>query len=119
MGLKLNMCGLLILFLSFSLYQILNKGPRHSFKCSIFNLACPTLSEIKLSTGSTYDRKYEKVVEEFRQLFVDGLDIGAQLSIYYKNKNVINISSGKRNVEKDLPYELDTLQHVYSSGKEC
>jgi len=117
MGLKLNLAGLLIFFLSFSLYQILNKGPRLSFKCSIFNISCPTQSEIKLSPESTYDKKYEKVVEDFKQLFVDGTEVGAQLSIYYKNKNVINISAGKRNIEKDLPYEIDTLQHVYSSGK--
>jgi len=117
MGLKLNLAGLLIFFLSFSLYQILNKGPRLSFKCSIFNISCPTLNDIKLSTESTYDKKYEKVVEDFKKLFVDGTDIGSQLSIYYKNKNVINISAGKRNIEKDLPYEIDTLQHVYSSGK--
>ena len=117
MGLKLKLAGLLILFMAFSIYQITNKGARLSFHCSVFNISCPKLSDIKLSPLSTYDKEYEKVVEDFRQLFVDGTDIGAQLSIYYKNKNVINISAGKRNIEKDLPYEIDTLQHVYSSGK--
>ena len=117
MGFKTNLIGLIIFFVSFALYQILNKGHRLSFQCSIFSISCPALSDVRLSKGSTYDKRFEKVVEEFRQNFVDGLDIGAQLSIWYRDENVVNIASGKRNIEKNLPFELSTPQLVYSSSK--
>jgi len=117
MGFKLNLLGVFILFTSFVLFQIINKGPRLNFECSVFNYNCPNLNDIQLSKGSTYDKKFEKLVEEFKTLFATGNEIGAQLSVYYKNKNVVNIGSGKRDIEKDLPHELDTLDMVYSTSK--
>jgi CubicO group peptidase (beta-lactamase class C family) len=117
MGMKTNLLGFLIMFVSFALYQILNKGHRLSFQCSIFSISCQSLNDIQLAQGSTYDKRFEKVVEEFRQNFVDGLEIGAQLSIWYRNKNVVNIASGLRNIKKNLPFEISTPQLVYSSSK--
>ena len=109
MGFKLTIFSIFVLIASYVIYQIIRNGPHKNFSCSIFYWSCPYFGSIHLTKDSKYDKKFEKVITEFKKNFFDGYDIGAQLSVYHNAKNVINISSGKRNLEKNFPYELNTL----------
>lgn len=64
------------------------------------------------------DKNWESLRTTFEQNFIDQLDIGAALCIYYKGKCVVNLFGGwKDPTTKQEPYTADTLQLVYSTSK--
>ncbi|CAF4654897.1 unnamed protein product [Rotaria sp. Silwood1] len=61
---------------------------------------------------------WEVIRRLFRQNFIDHLDIGATLCIYYQGECVIDLAGGWFNFENcTRPYTHDTLQMIYSTGK--
>jgi len=98
MGPKLYI-SLILAILSASLYyKVLNKGPRHSWGCRLIDYQCDVNDNISLSKNSRYNPKFEKVIQEFKDNFSKGKEIGASLSVYIKSKSEIDISAGIRNL---------------------
>lgn len=61
---------------------------------------------------------WESVKTVFEQNFIDGLDIGAGLCVYYRGKCVINLTGGWQETKtKKEPYTSETLQLVFSVSK--
>jgi CubicO group peptidase (beta-lactamase class C family) len=61
---------------------------------------------------------WENVRSVFEKNLADGLDIGASLSIYYREECVVDLSGGWRDPQtKKEPYSPDTLQLVFSTSK--
>ncbi|CAF1192813.1 unnamed protein product [Rotaria sordida] len=61
---------------------------------------------------------WEVIRDLFRQNFIDHLDIGATLCIYYQGKCVVDLAGGWFDFENHTrPYTHDTLQMIYSTGK--
>ncbi len=61
---------------------------------------------------------WEDVRRAFEENLIDGLDIGASLSIYYCGKCVVDLYGGWKDFERtNEPYTSDTLQVIFSSSK--
>ena len=61
---------------------------------------------------------WENVRTAFEQNIIDGLDIGASLSIYYRGECVVDLyGSWKDKQTKKEAYTSDTLQVVFSLSK--
>ncbi|UJR20123.1 hypothetical protein I4U23_023255 [Adineta vaga] len=61
---------------------------------------------------------WECIRQIFRQNFIEQLDVGATLCIYYKGQCVVDLAGGWfDNETHKKPYTHDTLQIVYSTGK--
>ena len=61
---------------------------------------------------------WENVRTVFEQNFIDGLDVGAGLCIYYRGQCVINLTGGWKEIKtKKEPYTADNLQLVFSVSK--
>ncbi|CAF1127205.1 unnamed protein product [Adineta steineri] len=61
---------------------------------------------------------WELIHHLFQQNFIDHLDIGATLCIYYQGQCVVNLAGGWFDLEdRTKQYTHDTLQCVYSTGK--
>lgn len=61
---------------------------------------------------------WELIRDLFRQNFIDHLDLGATLCIYYQGKCVVDLVGGWFDSEnRNRPFTRDTLQLVYSTGK--
>jgi len=58
--------AVLILLMSFVVLQVMKNGPRLQFSCSVLNIYCPKFDDIILSNSSTYDKKYESVINNFK-----------------------------------------------------
>ena len=61
---------------------------------------------------------WELIRHLFHQNFIDHLEIGATLCIYYQGQSVVDLAGGWFDfVNRTRPYTRDTLQTVYSTGK--
>ncbi len=60
---------------------------------------------------------WESVRNAFEQNIIDGLDIGASLSIYYRGECVVDLYGGWKDKQKQEPYTPDTLQIIFSLSK--
>jgi CubicO group peptidase (beta-lactamase class C family) len=61
---------------------------------------------------------WENVRAAFEQNIIDGLDIGASLSIYYRGECVVDLYGGWKDIQTKIePYTPDTLQLIFSSSK--
>ena len=61
---------------------------------------------------------WEGVRRAFEENLNDGLDIGANLSIYYRGECVVDLYGGWKDFErKNQPFTLDTLQVCFSISK--
>ncbi len=61
---------------------------------------------------------WENVRTAFEENLIDGLDIGASLSIYYRGECVVDLYGGWKDIErKNEAYTSDSLQVVFSSSK--
>jgi len=61
---------------------------------------------------------WENVRIAFEQNIIDGFDLGASLSIYYRGECVVDLYGGWKDIQtKKEPYTPDTLQIVFSLGK--
>lgn len=61
---------------------------------------------------------WENVLSVFEQNFIEGLDLGASLCVYYQGQCVIDLCGGWKDIEKNKePYTPDTLQLVFSASK--
>ncbi|CAF4282062.1 unnamed protein product, partial [Adineta steineri] len=74
-----------------------------------------------LSNNNIYGyvaENWTSVRDAFEQNFIDGLDIGASLSIYHRGKCVVDLYGGWKDLErKKQPYTPDTLQIIFSTSK--
>ena len=76
------------------------------------------MSEKDQIVSGTCVASWAKIRDLFRQNFVENLDIGATLCIYYQGQCVVDLAGGWFDSEKHTrPYTHDTLQLVYSTGK--
>jgi len=63
-------------------------------------------------------KNWEGVRSAFEQNFIDGLDIGASLSVYYRGECVVDLYGGWKDIQtKNEPYTTDTLQVIFSTSK--
>ncbi|CAF1270939.1 unnamed protein product [Adineta steineri] len=74
-----------------------------------------------LSNNNIYGyvaENWTSIRDAFEQNFIDGLDIGASLSIYHRGKCVVDLYGGWKDLErKKQPYTSDTLQIIFSTSK--
>ena len=76
------------------------------------------MSEKDQVVSGTCVASWEKIRDLFRLNFVENLDIGATLCIYYQGQCVVDLAGGWfENENHARPYTHDTLQLVYSTGK--
>lgn len=108
--------SILVLLFAFIPYRM-DRKPFSKWTCSLFNNDCLELKDIILSNDSTYDHRFENVVNKFKQNFVEGLEVGAQMTVFYKGKNIINIASGEMDSKNNKKYNLQTNQLVFSISK--
>ena len=64
-----------------------------------------------------YEKRFEKVFEQFRENLETKIDVGASFSVYSNNKVLINLAGGYKNKDKTEPWSLDTTVCVHSTGK--
>jgi CubicO group peptidase (beta-lactamase class C family) len=63
-------------------------------------------------------KNWENVRSTFEQNFIDGLDLGASLSVYYRGECVVDLYGGWKDIQtKKEPYTPDSLQIVFSTSK--
>ncbi|GBC02039.1 hypothetical protein RclHR1_04420009 [Rhizophagus clarus] len=96
----------------FFLYRYINGGPFHPLSCQMIGLGCP--SNI---IGGFTTPEFSDVRQVFLKNFEDGQEVGAQVSVYYNNDLVVDLSCGFADVSTGKPYDETTLQLVFSSTK--
>ncbi|CAI2357415.1 unnamed protein product [Caenorhabditis sp. 36 PRJEB53466] len=63
--------------------------------------------------GGTVQQQFSSVVDVFRQNFEKGLETaGASFAVYHKDRLLINLYGGVRNVEKKQPWVEDTTSSI-------
>src|SRR6185369_11709192 len=90
-----------------------NSGPFLSLSCQLFGSKCPTDPSIRGFVKS----EFNGVKEIFKQNFINGDDIGAQVTVYYDNEVVVDLQGGFADLSTGRTYDEDTLQLVFSSTK--
>ena len=63
------------------------------------------------------DQKFQNVLEKFSNNLESSEEIGASFAVYQNNKLLINLHGGFRNKEKTLPWDIDTIVNIHSTGK--
>jgi CubicO group peptidase (beta-lactamase class C family) len=63
-------------------------------------------------------KNWESVRSVFEQNLIDGLDLGASLSVYYRGDCVVDLYGGWRDIQtKKEPYASNSLQVIFSTSK--
>ncbi|GET64181.1 serine hydrolase [Rhizophagus irregularis DAOM 181602=DAOM 197198] len=62
-------------------------------------------------------QEFSDVRQVFLENFENGQEVGAQVSVYYNNELVVDLSCGFADVSTGKPYDDSTLQLVFSSTK--
>ncbi|CAI2183516.1 1850_t:CDS:2, partial [Funneliformis geosporum] len=101
-----------ILLHLFFLYRYVNGGPFHPLSCQLISIGCPST----VINGFTTE-EFSNVQQLFLENFESGQDIGAQLSVYYNNELVVDLSGGIADTSTGKLYDEKTLQLVFSSTK--
>ncbi|RIA95979.1 beta-lactamase/transpeptidase-like protein [Glomus cerebriforme] len=96
----------------FFLYRYINGGPFLPLSCQLIGLGCPN----NIIKGFTTE-EFSPVRQIFLENFENGQEVGAQVSVYYNNKLVVDLSGGFADVSTGKPYDETTLQLVFSSTK--
>ncbi len=65
----------------------------------------------------THQPGWEPLVHAFDALFVSGNDLGASLALTVEGECVVDLWGGHRDEARTLPWERDTLTHVWSTTK--
>lgn len=60
---------------------------------------------------------FEPLKELLLRMKEEGRDLGSQLCVYLNGKKVVDLWGGSADVDKEIPYEQDTVQVVFSSSK--
>ncbi|CAJ0760743.1 18434_t:CDS:2 [Entrophospora sp. SA101] len=90
-----------------------NSGPFLPLSCQLFGSKCPTNPSI----NGFVKQEFNGVKEIFKQNFINGDDIGAQITVYYDNEVVVDLQGGFADLSNGRTYNEDTLQLVFSSTK--
>ncbi|CAG8646065.1 15847_t:CDS:2 [Funneliformis mosseae] len=101
-----------ILLQLFFLYRYVNGGPFLPLSCQLINIGCPST----VINGFT-TKEFSNVQQIFLKNFESGQDIGAQVSVYYNNELVVDLSGGIADTSSGKLYDEKTLQLVFSSTK--
>jgi len=118
------MIGKIIGFLVFILgliFYIGNLPPvilKSGVGCIFFpnnELFCRIPKEIPVS--GLVDKNWEPLIELFKKKFRDGLEIGAQFTVFHKNKLVVDASVGFSDPVTYAPFEKRKLQFIASGSK--
>ncbi|CAB5101890.1 unnamed protein product [Rhizophagus irregularis] len=96
----------------FFLYRYIHGGPFHPLSCQLIGLGCPN----NIISGFT-SQEFSDVRQVFLENFENGQEVGAQVSVYYNNELVVDLSCGFADVSTGKPYDDSTLQLVFSSTK--
>lgn len=96
----------------FFLYRYIHGGPFHPLSCQFIGLGCPN----NIISGFT-SQEFSDVRQVFLENFENGQEVGAQVSVYYNNELVVDLSCGFADVSTGKPYDDSTLQLVFSSTK--
>jgi CubicO group peptidase (beta-lactamase class C family) len=63
------------------------------------------------------DEGYGPVADAFRANFTDHGEVGASFALYVGGREAVNLAGGRFAPESERPYDLDTLQLVFSTTK--
>ncbi|CAO3574103.1 unnamed protein product [Mortierella alpina] len=104
----------------FTGYTYSTRGPFQSYACITFNRNCRSFTpETPLHLEGTFERQqyYGPVLDYYTKLFHNHDDLGGSLAVFVEGKPVIDLYAGSKDLEGKIPYDNQTLQQVYSSGK--
>src|SRR5688572_16019106 len=73
-----------------SILRYANSGPFLPLSCQLFGSKCPTNPNI----NGFVKQEFNGVKEIFKQNFINGDDIGAQITVYYDNEVVVDLQGG-------------------------
>ncbi|KAG9064511.1 hypothetical protein KI688_003701 [Linnemannia hyalina] len=103
----------------FASYVYSTRGPFQSRACLAFGYNCRTFDPLNVQGTIDADRSeiYGPVTDYYSSLFTSHEDLGGSLAVFVEGKPVIDIIAGSKDLEGRVPYDNQTLQQVYSSGK--
>ncbi|KAF9935176.1 hypothetical protein BGZ67_003486 [Mortierella alpina] len=104
----------------FTGYTYSTRGPFQSYACITFNRNCRSFTpETPLHLEGTFERQqyYGPVLDYYTKLFHNHDDLGGSLAVFVEGKPVIDLFAGSKDLEGKIPYDNQSLQQVYSSGK--
>ncbi|KAF9082095.1 hypothetical protein BGX23_000117 [Mortierella sp. AD031] len=101
----------------FASYVYSTRGPFQSRSCIAFGYNCQTFDPLHVEGTVERPEIYGPVADYYAQLFTTHEDLGGSLAVFVEGKPIIDLFAGSRDLEGRIPYNNQTLQQVYSSGK--
>jgi len=80
--------------------------------CCLSEAAC-----VDVSVSGTVDPKYKPVTDALEKSLKKGWDIGASVFLRVDGKTVLDVAGGFKDKKKQIPYDRDTVNVIFSSGK--
>jgi CubicO group peptidase (beta-lactamase class C family) len=71
----------------------------------------------KVEIHGLCEPRFEAVKEAFALNFEEGMEVGASFAVMINSKYVVDIWGGYKDIEKNRPWEKDTICNVYSTTK--
>ncbi|KAF9183336.1 hypothetical protein BGZ50_004286 [Haplosporangium sp. Z 11] len=94
-------------------YAVLVRAARTNENCRFAHAETPIHFEGTLD----HPQLYQPVVDYYAHLFATHEDLGGSFAVFVDGHPVIDIYAGSKDLEGRIPYDNQTLQQVYSSGK--
>ena len=63
------------------------------------------------------NEKYTSIAKALGESLTHGWDLGASVYLSVNGETVLNVAGGYRDKEKTIPYDVDTINMIFSSGK--
>ena len=63
------------------------------------------------------NEKYTSIANALSESLTHGWDLGASVYLSVNGETVLNVAGGYRDKEKTIPYDVDTINMIFSSGK--
>eukprot|EP01083_Nonionella_stella_P089281 249075_1 len=80
--------------------------------CCLSKAACANVS-----VSGTIDPKYKPVTDALEKSLREGWDIGASVFLRVDEKTVLDVAGGFKDKKKEILYDKDTVNVIFSSGK--
>lgn len=71
----------------------------------------------KVAVNGKINPKYTSIANALSESLTHGWDLGASIFLSVNGETVLNVAGGYRDKEKTIPYDVDTMNIIFSSGK--
>jgi CubicO group peptidase (beta-lactamase class C family) len=81
--------------------------------CCLYKDTCREVAVV----GKIMNPKYTSIANALSESLTHGWDLGASVFLSVNGETVLNVAGGFRDMEKTIPYDVETINMIFSSGK--